>query len=135
MEGLFYCYENTGTPTFHLLRFYPESGYVLSKELNYEQIDDVEKMLKKFGLNGHILIGEPEFIYWGAFSEYDDKLKFKVENEIMNPGDTWVEYDLRSFVGKIISNDELQFEITSKHRLWTKNRTYKRVTGNQLIGE
>lgn len=136
MEGLFYCYDDSSHPTYHLLRFYPEdNNYVLAKELNYEVIPDVNAVLKKFAMNGFELIGEKEFIYVGAYSEYDDSLKFKIENEISNPADTWVEYDLLTFKGKIINPDLLEFEVSSKTRQWVKNRTYKRVTGNTITNE
>lgn len=136
MEGLFYSYDNSSSPTYHLLRFYPEdNNYVLAKELNYEVIPDVNAVLKKFALDGFRLIGEPEFIYYGAYSENGDSLKFKIENEINNPADSWVEYDLLTFTGKIINPDLLELEVSSKTRKWVKNRIYKRVTSNTITNE
>ena len=133
MEGLFYCYDDSSTPTYHLLRFYPEdNNYVLAKTLNFPVIEDVSKVLKRFAMDGLKLIGEPEFTYCGAYFENGDSLKFKVNNEIMNPQDTWAEYDLYSFTGKIITPDLLELELTSKQKKWTQKRVYRRVEGNKI---
>jgi len=131
MEGLFYCYTAESYPTFHLLRFY-ENGYALAKSIQGERIADVAKELKRFALDGHRLIGEPESIYWGAYSENGERLSFKIENELPNPSDTWAQYDLLTFKGTIVSAEELQLEIHSKRTQAVTARTYRRAEGNSI---
>jgi hypothetical protein len=131
MEGLFYCFGQESSPTFHLLRFY-ENGYVLAKAIQGESIEDVARELKRFALDGHRLIGEAELIYMGAYSDNGDRLSFKIENELRDPSDTWSQYDLLTFKGTIVSADELQLEMHSKRTQQSVSRNYRRVEGNRI---
>jgi hypothetical protein len=135
MEGLFYCFESAaGYPVFQLLRFYPESEYVIATSIHGERIDDVSKVLKRFAMDGHKIVGDPALIYCGAFSDSGDRLQFKIENELADPSDTWSEYDLLTFKGTVVSENELQLEVSSKQKKWVRERTYLRVAGNELSG-
>lgn len=132
MNGLFYCKESSENTTFYLLRFY-ENGYVLFKKVTTDKKDYLEKQLKTFSMNGHIVNGEPEFTFCGAYQEYNDKITFKVENEITNPSDTWVQKDVLSFSGTINSETELTLKQISKRTNYELTNNYLKTNEQELL--
>src|ERR1035437_1886330 len=124
MEGLYYYFDTIEHPVIHLLRFYPEPEYVIAKVIPGNSIEDVNKELKQFAVNGLKLIGDPALIYMGAYSECANRLNFKIENEAEYPLSSYIPYDLLTFKGIIISDNELQLSVNSKRTKTTFNRTY-----------
>lgn len=75
---------------------------------------------------------DAEFTYIGAFLISSNRVSFKIENEIKNPGDSWTEYDLLTCKGTIVSEKEIRLTVTSKTRKTTTERTYLKVEGNTI---
>ena len=132
MEGVFYSIEKGDNPQIHLLRFFPESEYVIAKTIFSSTIEDLAKELKRFDVKNHQVLGEPDRIFVGAFLEGRNGISFKIENQISNPGDSWTQYDLLTGKGTVVSENELRFSISSKIRKTTVERMYKRATGNRI---
>ena len=133
MKGIYYSYENTSSPRIHLLRFYEMMEIVIAKTVWAPRIDDLDKELKQFGYEGMDVIGPADEVFAGAFWEGNGTVSFKVENYVANPADTWTSYDLLTFKGKVISENELRFKVTSKATKATVSRTYFFVEGDEIV--
>lgn len=132
MDGLFYAND---TGKIHLLRFYPESGYVIAKTIYDTEIKNVNQVLRQFAMDGLKLIGEPEDVFAGAFDENGDDLRFKIENEIRVSSPSWAKHDLISGKGNVISENELHLKIKSRNTGIVVERIYRKVTGNEIQAE
>lgn len=132
MDGLFYTNDKD---KIHLLRFYPESGYVIAKTIYGTEIKNVNQVLRLFAMDGLKLIGEPEEVFAGAYDENGDDLRFKIENEIRVSSPSWAKHDLISGKGSVISENELQLKIKSRNSGIIAERIYRRVTGNAVEPE
>jgi len=133
MNGIYYSFENTSSPRIHLLRFYQSMDVVIAKTLWTPRIDDLSKELKQFGYEGMDVIGPAEEVFVGGFLEGNGTISFKVENYVANSADSWARHDVLSFKGKVISENELQFKVTSKATKATVARTYFYVEGNEIV--
>jgi hypothetical protein len=133
MQGLYYAIEQSEYMTLHLLRFYNESSYVIFKSIKGDKADYFRKELSRFKMEGHVVKGEPEFTFCGAFDESGDKLWFKVENEITNPSDSWVQKDVISFTGSILNENELELKQVSKRSGLETSRVYLGINDEQLL--
>lgn len=129
MDGLFYAAEEK---KIHLLRFYPQSEYVIARTIYDTEIKNVNQVLRMFAMDGLKLIGEPEEVFVGAYDENGDDLRFIIANEIRVSSPSWAQYDLINGKGKIISPDELQLNMKSKNTGTVTARVYRRVTGNVI---
>ena len=132
MDGVFYSIEKSDNPKVHLLRFYSETEYVIAKTIFSPTVEDLAKELRRFDMKNHQVIGEPDQIYVGAFLEGRNSISFKIANQISNPADTWVEYDLFTCKGTVVSENELRISISSKMRKTTIERIYKRAATNSI---
>ncbi len=137
MNGLFYHNEikaDSTSTTLSLLRFY-ENGYVIFKKITGDK-EYFAKELKKFSMTGHVVNGEPEYIFCGAFEDFgNDTISFKVENEIRDPSNSWAVKDLLSFKGKIISETELLLKSVSKATKFEVENKYLKTTDQDLLNE
>lgn len=132
MKGLFYHIDLADNCTLSLLRFY-ENGYVIYKKITGNKKDYFAKELKTFSMNGHMVNGAPEFTFCGAFDYGENTISFKIENEIPDSSDTWVQKDVLSFKGKIISEDELFLKSVSKRTKFETENTYLKITEQELL--
>src|SRR5687767_5912209 len=114
MQGIFYAFENGEYPKIHLLRFFPESEYVLAKTIHSATIEDLSKELKKFDIKGHSVVGPPEEIYVGAFLEGSKSISFKIGNEVNGSVNGWAQQDILTCKGTVISDDAFELTVTSK---------------------
>lgn len=137
MNGLFYHHEikaGSTSTTLSLLRFY-ENGYVLFKKITGNK-EYFTKELKKFSMTGHVVNGEPEYTFCGAFEDFGNStISFKVVNEIPYPSNTWAQKDLLSFTGKIISEKELILKCVSKLTKFEVENKYLKTTDQDLLNE
>lgn len=137
MNGLFYHNEikvGSTSTTLSLLRFY-ENGYVIFKKITGDR-EYFAKELKRFYMTGHVVNGEPEYTFCGAFEDFGNgTISFKVENEIRDPSNTWVEKDLLSFNGKVISETELILKYVSKLTKFEVENKYLKTTDQSLLNE
>lgn len=137
MEGLFYHNEirdGSTSTTLSLLRFY-ENGYVIFQKITGDK-EYFAKQLKKFSMTGHAVNGEPEYTFCGAFEDFGNgTISFKVENEILDPSNTWAEKDLLSFSGKVISETELALKSVSKRTKFEVELTYVKTTDQDLLNQ
>lgn len=134
MNGLFYHKEVAENTTFSVLRFY-ENGYVIFKKITGDEKAYVTKELKAFSMNGHVVNGAPEYTFCGAFDVYGESISFKVENEVSDPSNSWVEKDVLSFKGSVISETELLLKHISKRRQFEIENTYLKTTDQDLLNE
>lgn len=132
MQGLYYAIEQGEYMRIHLLRFYNESQYVIFKSVTGNKADYFKKELLNFKMEGHLVKGEPEFTFCGAFNEYGDAVSFKVENEIRDPSDSWAQKDVISFKGSINEN-ELELKQISKRTGLETARVYEATTDEELM--
>lgn len=133
MEGLFYQLEKSDALTLHLLKFYNDSNAVIAKKVTGSKLEYFKKELHNFELNGFTVKGEPEFTFWGAFTESSQTISFKVENEIADTSNTWVQKDILSFNGKILSNGDLNLTQVSKRTGYSSERIYMQANDEQLL--
>jgi hypothetical protein len=132
MEAVYYNFEEGQYSKFHFIRFY-EDGQVLALTYGTDKIPDVSAFLgKNLDFRGFDIIGEKEYVFMGAYDEGATKINFKVQNEVSNSHDKYADQDMLSGKCVIISEDELQVEITSKLRKTTVSRSYRKVMGNVL---
>jgi hypothetical protein len=133
MEGLFYCKTNDEKyTTVHLLKFYENSGYVIAKSVTGDNFHYFAKELKIFSMDGHIVKGEPEFTFCGAYNQTGDALSFKVENEISDSSDTWAQKDILSFKGSL-NGPELHLTQISKRTKLEIQRIYFKGTEEEIL--
>lgn len=137
MNGLFYHNEikvGSTSKTLSLLRFY-ENGYVIFKKITGDKVY-FAKELKRFSMTGHVVNGEPEYTFCGAFEDYGNgTISFKVENEVSDPSNTWAAKDLLSFKGKVISETELILSCVSKLTKFEVENRYLKTTDQDLLNE
>ncbi|MES2588422.1 MAG: hypothetical protein V4622_05525 [Bacteroidota bacterium] len=137
MNGLFYHNEikvDSTSTTLSLLRFY-ENGYVIFKKITGDK-EYFAKQLKTFSMTGHVVNGEPEYTFCGAFEDFEnDTISFKVENEIHDPSNTWAVKDLLSFKGKVVSETELLLKSVSKATKFELENKYLKTTDQDLLNE
>lgn len=134
MTGLFYHKDIAEHTTFSLLRFY-ENGYVIFKKITGTDKKYLAKELKTFSMNGHIVNGEVEYTFCGAFETFENRISFKVENEIRNPSDSWAQKDVLSFKGTMNSETELILKQTSKRTTFETENKYLKTTDEELLNE
>jgi len=132
MQRLYYALERGEYITIHLLRFYDESQYVIAKSVTGDDPKYLKKELLNFKMEGHDVKGEPEYTFCGAFDDYGDSLSFKVENQVADPSNTWVEKDVLSFKGKIIE-ERLHLKQVSKRTQFETERVYQPTTEEELL--
>ncbi|HRG58013.1 MAG TPA: hypothetical protein PK323_03595 [Bacteroidia bacterium] len=132
MKGLYYNIEVAENTTISLLRFY-ENGYVIYKKIVGNKKDYIARELKMFSMNGHIVNGEREYTYCGAFEYNDNKISFKIENEIINSSNSWVQKDVLSFKGSIINDHELLLKSVSKRTKLETENSYLKITEQELL--
>lgn len=132
MERLYYAIERGERIAIHLLRFYDESQYVIAKSVTVDEPKYLKKELLNFKMDGHEVKGEPEYTFCGAFDDYGDKLSFKVENQVADPSNTWVEKDVLSFKGKYV-DESLHLKLVSKRTQWETERVYLPTTEEELL--
>ena len=132
MQRLYYASERGEHTTIHLLRFYDESQYVIAKSVTGDDPKYLKKELLNFKMDGHEVKGEPEYTFCGAFDDYGDTLSFKVENQVADPSNTWVEKDLLSFKGKYVE-ESLHLKIVSKRTQRETERVYLPTTEEELL--
>lgn len=135
MEGLYYAIEHGENTTLHLLRFYNDSQYVISKSIIGNDLKYFKRELLNFKMEGHVVKGEPEFTFCGAFSESGDAISFKVENELRDTSETWVHKDVLSFKGLITIENSLQLVQISKRTNIEIKRVYKQTSEEELLGK
>jgi hypothetical protein len=132
MIGLFYHAHETDQNAISLLRFY-ENGYVIYKKINGNTKEYISRQLRLFSMDGHVVKGEPEFTFCGAYEFSSSSISFKIENEITNPSDSWVQKDVLSFKGSIINENELFLKSVSKRTKFETENTYKKITDQALL--
>jgi hypothetical protein len=132
MIGLFYHAHETDQNAISLLRFY-ENGYVIYKKINGNTKEYISRQLRLFSMDGHVVKGEPEFTFCGAYEFSSSSKSFKIENEITNPSDSWVQKDVLSFKGSIINENELLLKSVSKRTKFETENTYKKITDQALL--
>ncbi|ASS49500.1 MAG: hypothetical protein A3D31_02715 [Candidatus Fluviicola riflensis] len=134
MNGLFYHKEIAEYTTLSLLRFY-ENGYVIFKKITGDK-EYFAKELKKFSMTGHVVNGEPEYTFCGAFEDFGSgTISFKVENEILDPSNTWSQKDVLSFKGTINDETTLLLKQTSKRTGFEIENNYLKTTDEDLLNE
>lgn len=134
MNGLFYCNEVADSTTLHLLRFY-DNGYVIYKKVTGNSKDYLKKELKFFAMNGHTIVGQPEFTFCGAYDENGTTIKFKVENEIPDPSNSWAEKDILTFKGTFDNENTLLIKQSSKRRLTEIEKIYIKTNDTDLLNQ
>lgn len=137
MNGLFYHNEikaGSTSTTLSLLRFY-ENGYVIFRKITGDK-EYFARVLKSFTMTGYVVNGEPEYTFCGACQDFGTgTISFKVENEIRDIGNTWVEKDILSFKGKVISETELILKYVSKLTKFEVENNYLKTTDQDLLNE
>lgn len=137
MTGLFYhneMKEGSTSTTLSLLRFY-ENGYVIFKKITGDKAY-FAKELKTFSMTGHEVNGEPEYTFCGAFEYFGNgTISFKVENQVSDPSNTWVEKDLLTFKGSVINETELILKQVSKRTNFEVENKYLKTTDQDLLNE
>lgn len=133
MNGLFYNKVVAEYTTLNLLRFY-DNGYVIFKTVAGDKAY-ITKELKLFSMNGHIVNGEPEYTFCGAFEVFSNIIKFKIENEINGTSNGWAQKDVLSFKGTMTSETELDLKQISKRTKFEIVRKYLKTTDQDLLNE
>lgn len=134
MEGLYYSKEEGENTKFHLLRFY-ENEYVIYKCVVGDAPAYISKELRSFVMEGMMVKAQPEYTFCGAYQTDGTSLKFTVENEIMDPSDSWVQKDRLKFNGKVIHESELELTFLSERTKTETTRSYLKTSEEQLIKE
>lgn len=132
MNGLFFQKETGEYTSFHLLRFY-DNGYVLYKKVTGTDSKFLSRELRTFSMNGMEVNGQPEYTFCGAYNESGDSLSFKVENEILNPAETWTYKDILSFKGTLHEDHTLTVTKTSKHTGNAQEHTFTRISDQEFL--
>lgn len=137
MNGLFYHKEikaGSTSSTLSLLRFY-ENGYVIFRKITGDK-EYFAKVLKSFTMTGHVVNGEAEYTFCGAFEDFGTgNISFKVENEMRDSSNTWAQKDILSFKGKVISETELILKHVSKLTKFEVENNYLKTTDQDLLKE
>lgn len=134
MNGLFYQKEVAEYTHYHLLRFY-ENGYVIYKKVTGSDKVYLTKELKSFAMDGYDVKGEPEYTFCGSFEDYGDVISCKLENQIMDSSNTWVEKDVLSFRGKFNDLGELELKKISKRTKFEVDLKFSATTDEALMSE
>lgn len=132
IQGLYSATEQGEYTTYHLLRFYAESQYVIFRSVG-DNPDHFRKELLNFKMEGHQVKGKPELTFCGAFQDYGDTVSFKVENEILDPSDSWTQKDVISFKGSVTNEIELELKQTSKRTGLEISRIYLKTTDEEIL--
>lgn len=133
MDGLYYCLEKNEHSTLYLIRFYNESNYVITKKITGSKIDYIKKELANFRMEGLSVKGAPEYTFCGAFDESPSSISFKVENEITDYSESWVNKDVITFKGKINPDGSIFCKQTHKRNGYSFDCTYTKTSDELLI--
>ncbi|MFM9984324.1 MAG: hypothetical protein ACKVOK_03780 [Flavobacteriales bacterium] len=133
MQGLYYAIERGEYTKLHLLRFYNESQYVIAKSITGDDPLYIRRELANFKMEGHVVKGEPEYTFCGAFDENGERVSFKVENEIRDSSNSWAHKDVLSFKGTQNTEGDLALTQVSKRTKLEVKRTYHKTTDEEVM--
>lgn len=132
MTGLYYHKVVGDYTTLSLLRFY-ENGYVIYTKETGEK-GYFGKLLKRFSMDGHVVNGDSGTIFCGAYEIFNNRIVFKVENEILDTSDSWVVKDVISFRGEL-SSEEMLLKQSSKRNPSETEMLFAKTEDAKLLEE
>jgi hypothetical protein len=84
-------------------------------------------------MEGHIVKGEPEFTFCGAFQQSGKSISFKIENEIADSSNTWAQKDVLTYKGAKNEVGSLILKILSKRTKLEIKRIYHKTTVEEIL--